>query len=84
MPDEGKNEGKGDELAPVEGLAGGPGPTPPGFDDGTPHPEAPRVAGEDPPAPPPLEPEEPEARAGRTAAGARGAARGDPEEPDPS
>jgi hypothetical protein len=80
MPDDGKH----DELAPVEGLAGGPGPTPPGFDDRTPHPEVPRVAGEDPPAPPPPEPEDRERRAGRGAAGRRGAARGDPEEPDPS
>jgi hypothetical protein len=80
MPD----EGKGEELAPVEGLAGGPGPTPPGFDDGTPHPEAPRVAGEDPPARPPPRPEDREDDATRRAAGRSGAARGDPEEPDPS
>jgi hypothetical protein len=79
MPD----DGKGDALTPVEGLAGGPGPTPPGFDDGTPRPEAPRVAGEDPPARPPSAREDPEGEAGRSA-GPAGAARGDPEEPDPS
>lgn len=64
--------------APVEGLAGGPGPTPPGFDDGTPKPledagaGAPGGAGQ-------------RAEAAREARPERsGAARGDPEEPDPS
>jgi hypothetical protein len=75
MPDDGKRED-----APIEGLAGGPGPTPPGFDDGTPHVEPPREPGEDP-APPPAS-EEHEAE--REAAGSGGAARADPEEPDPS
>jgi len=76
MPDDGKSEG-----APIEGLAGGPGPTPPGFDDGTPHAEPPRTPGEDPPAPSRAPEEHDEER--RTA-GSAGAARADPEEPDPS
>jgi hypothetical protein len=76
MPDDGKGEG-----APIEGLAGGPGPTPPGFDDGTPRIEPPREPGEDPAAPP-RAPEEHDEE--RKAAGSRGATRADPEEPDPS
>lgn len=54
-----------------EGLAGGPGPTPPGFDDGMPKPLEGSPAGQ----------------AGGIAAPAaseRPAPRGDPEEPDPS
>lgn len=62
-----------------EGLAGGPGPTPPGFDDGTPRAAA--APGASPAA----------GAAGEEAEAPRGARaveaarpRGDPEEPDPS
>jgi hypothetical protein len=75
MPDDRRRED-----APIEGLAGGPGPTPPGFDDGTPSIEVGRPPGEDPPAPRAAEEQDEE----RTAGGSGGAARGDPEEPDPS
>lgn len=80
MPDDPKDGGR----VPVEGLAGGPGPTPPGFDDGTPHAEAPRSPGEDPQPLPPAPAEDAEGEGGRRAAGGGGAARRDPEEPDPS
>jgi hypothetical protein len=82
MPD----DGRGDDRAPIEGISGGPGPTPPGFDDGTPHLEAPRTPGEDPPAPEAADREgERGGEPTREAAPVRwGAARGDPEEPDPS
>lgn len=61
---------------PGEGLAGGPGPTPPGFDDGTPRP----LEGADARKPVPEEEDRGVRREVR-----RGAApRGDPEEPDPS
>ncbi len=72
MPD----DGKGEDAKPTEGLAGGPGPTPPGFDDGTPRPAPPRAAGEDATAPPPVPEDERE--------GGRAPPRADPEEPDPS
>lgn len=60
-----------------QGLAGGPGPSPPGVDDGTP-----KVATEGPEG---LLPEPAgEETAGRRTAAEGAAARGDPEEPDPS
>jgi hypothetical protein len=72
-----ENEPTGAEES-SEGLAGGPGPTPPGFDDGTP-----RAA--------PATPASPAAEAAGEAEAPRGAPaadaarpRGDPEEPDPS
>ena len=58
------------EITPSEGLAGGPGPTPPGFDDGLPKP----LEGA------PAAPGGPASEQG----GGRPAPRGDPEEPDPS
>jgi hypothetical protein len=61
-----------------QGLAGGPGPSPPGVDDGTP-----KVAteGSEGLLPEPAD----EGTVGRRSARAEGAAaRGDPEEPDPS
>jgi hypothetical protein len=45
MPDERKPK---DELGTEPGLAGGPGPNPPGFDDGTP-----RILGDGSPGRPP-------------------------------
>jgi hypothetical protein len=63
---------------PPQGLAGGPGPSPPGVDDGTP-----KVATEGSDVPPLAAGDEEAARhveRGEETA----AARGDPEEPDPS
>ena len=54
---------------PGEGIAGGPGPTPPGFDDGTP-----QVV--------PAQPETPPSR--EAGGGTEERERRDPEEPDPS
>jgi hypothetical protein len=64
---------------PPQGIAGGPGPSPPGFDDGTP-----KVTTEGTDAPPLATADE--APAERTARSEEEAApaRGDPEEPDPS
>lgn len=45
MPDKGLPK---EELGTEPGLAGGPGPNPPGFDDGTP-----RILGEESPGRPP-------------------------------
>ncbi len=56
------------QVAPGEGIAGGPGPTPPGFDDGTPQ----------------VIPAQPETPPAREAGPEKGPGRGDPEEPDPS
>lgn len=59
------------EIDPTPGLAGGPGPTPPGIEDGTPRPVP--AAPETPPG------------AGRAAEGKPGGRPlRDPEEPDPS
>ncbi len=66
MPWEGPPE---PQQAPGEGLAGGPGPTPPGLDDGTP-----QVI--------PAQPETPRRAAGEEGEERRD--RPDPEEPDPS
>ena len=70
------------------GLAGGPGPTPPGVDDRTPKPNAGPVAG---PEAVPHDPgaqkeagEVAERSAGTRDAEIREAQRSDPEEPDPS
>ena len=53
---------------PAEGIAGGPGPTPPGFDDGTPQ----------------VIPAQPETPPKRKAGARDRRDRPDPEEPDPS
>ncbi|HET8539595.1 MAG TPA: hypothetical protein VFL83_06960 [Anaeromyxobacter sp.] len=66
MPWEGPQD---PEAGPTEGISGGPGPTPPGLDDGTP-----QVV--------PARPETPPVhRAGEER---RREERRDPEEPDPS
>ncbi len=56
------------QVAPGEGIAGGPGPTPPGLDDGTPQ----------------VIPAQPETPPAREAEPEGGSERRDPEEPDPS
>ncbi len=77
-----------EDLDPAPGLAGGPGPTPPGVDDGTPRPAVegpdakPRSAGAQDPAAGERDPAAGEASRGGP--DRDGAAHGDPEEPDPS
>ena len=74
-----ENDKPGGGPTAPQGLAGGPGPSPPGVDDGMP-----KVATEGSDAPPVAVPggEEPGERAARRSEA--GAARADPEEPDPS
>ncbi len=67
MADE-KRRGDEQEAGIVQGIAGGPGPTPPGFDDGT------------PPASPPLEnlpQQDAQRKAGEIAERSAGVRRGD-------
>jgi hypothetical protein len=74
----GDDDRPGISPTPPQGLAGGPGPSPPGVDDGTP-----KVATEGSDVPPITATDE--EAAGHTARAEEAApARGDPEEPDPS
>jgi hypothetical protein len=85
---------KGPPIDQTPGLAGGPGPTPPGVEDGTPTPTAaqpetvPRTARAQQEAGEIAEREagtrDADVRGARRDADRRRAPKGDPEEPDPS